>query len=242
MWTNTATFQNSFDIRGSIYGDFVHAFGGVVSGSVFGDKAGQPGYDEEGRYDGRFTKIFLNLGAGDDSYAAHGFRAAGRVWGGTGDDFIDAGLGNDRLFGDNGSGANFNPDPASPVALVDDDFINEPITGASVPTFNNGLGPINLGPLVDMGAYTIAATGGDLVQLKTGLPATRAGGLGIRSADDPIGSLADIEIDRRGAAEAITVDFKHGAHSVELDLTALFTESVPAARGLAGHHSRDGHL
>ena len=231
MWSNSSDGQNSFDIRGSVRADHVEVFGDVVAGSMFGNKAGQPGYDAAGVYDGRFTTLFANLGAGDDRYeAADAFRAVDRVWGGTGDDVLRASGGNDFLFGDNGSGTNLNADP-SDVANVQWNFIEERVGSGAVPDFNGGLGPVNHGPLIDLGPYTITATGGDLIQLRTGAPGQQAGGLGIRSTDDAGDLLADSEIDGRGTPEAITIDFKDGADRVELELTALYTESFTLPEG-----------
>ncbi len=232
-WSNGTAGQNAFDVKGSVYDDVVQVGAGTVAGSAFGLVAA---HDADGTYDGRFTRMFVNLGAGDDSYDAlnavgdaltgKNFRSIDKVWGGSGDDAIATGFGNDLLYGDDGSGADFYADPGSVAEYVADDFIHDAIGGGAVPGFQNGLGPLLLGTLVDMGAYTIEATGGELVQLKTGLPGTRAGGLGIRSANDPIGSLADIEVDSRDGDEAIVIDFKGGAHGVELDLTAMFVEST----------------
>ena len=244
VWSNDSDWQNSFDVKGTAYGDKMFVGAGTVSGSSFGNKDDKAGYDGNGSYDGRFTKVFANLGAGDDRFESTNtkgdalkldngckieFRSVDKVWGGTGDDVVKTGGGDDVIFGDNGSGANFYADPASIAHEIGDNFLQEAIAGNFM-TFSN---PANLpaialaGVPVDRGDYTITATGGNLIQLYTGAPATRAGGLGIQTGPDT--TLEETEIDSRGGnVESLTFDFKTGAHSVEFDLSAFYRQEGPA--------------
>ena len=136
VWTNSGTSQNSSDIKGSIFGDSVEIRPGDVTGSRFGESESWYQRSEDPRgifYVGEFTTVSANLGAGDDQFdslaefrTAEGFlitengqfRTTDHVWGGTGGDIIHGGYGDDRLFGDNGSGAWTNPDPISPTVPV----------------------------------------------------------------------------------------------------------------------------
>jgi len=73
----------------------------------------------------------------------------------------------------------------------------------------------------------IIATGGELRQHQAGVG---GGGIGIRSADDPPAGppagggepLGSAEIDPRGTPEAITFDFKTGAHELSVTLNAFW--------------------
>ena len=139
VWTNDATSQNSFDIKGSIFDDTVTLEFGQVIDSRFGQSEGWYGptffgAGSEGQYLGTFTAVFANLGAGSDQFDSEigmGLPSIGgpfletrdTVWGGTDDDLIVTGEGNDRLFGDNGSGAWLNRDPFLEGTIAGNDHL-----------------------------------------------------------------------------------------------------------------------
>jgi hypothetical protein len=124
LWSNDATWQNSFTNLGSVFGDaFFISYGELQlsEGSEF--TAGQR-FDADGSIadgdatsvsNGGNTTLFTQLGAGDDVYfASIGQTVAADklssvdaelmtidyVWGGSGSDFIVTGGNNDVVFGD----------------------------------------------------------------------------------------------------------------------------------------------
>ena len=141
VWTNTGGSQNSFNVKGSVFDDAVKIEPGAVGTGGF-DTPAPPWYFPAGDtgfdllYKGTFTTVSANLGAGNDQYdtftdfrvgpgiPVDQFRPVDIVWGGTGDDLINTGYGNDRLFGDNGSGAWLNQDPLAIGGQPGNDRLN----------------------------------------------------------------------------------------------------------------------
>ena len=155
VWSNEKTWQNSFDLKGGVYGDDFKIGAGNVTGSSFKGVAAT--------HDGTGTTVFSNMGAGDDSYdstVCAGFKARDKVWGGTGDDVVKTGAGDDKLFGDNGSGTDAYADPAS----LRDPASCTPIPGAEGnDDLDAGAGADCVQGDGDRGAISLIAAGLDII-------------------------------------------------------------------------------